>query len=216
MQGWWQHAGLVACQHCSCRNVLLSACVWTWAQDKMLHRSVKPGMLSSFGDLALAVGPGFPHQHIDAVMSMLVDASTMSVPDDDEDLVEFLAELRMHILEGFTGLVQGLNDESDRSKRACLVQCFRRLRVAHCVASCCQPRTHHTVPALTRFVPDIARFLATIASDPNRNQKLVTTAVALIGSVAAFARTPVAGADCVSADSPGICATLCQVPPIKC
>ena len=41
---------------------------------------------------------------------MLSSASTITVPDDDEELVEYLQSLREGILEAYTGIIQGLKD----------------------------------------------------------------------------------------------------------
>ena len=49
-------------------------------RNKMLERTVKPAMLSAFGDLALAVGPSFPPDRIEPAMQMLIDASKTTVP----------------------------------------------------------------------------------------------------------------------------------------
>lgn len=99
-----------------------------------LHRSVKPHLLSAFGDIAVALGPRFDN-HLDVVMSVLAQAAGTIVPEDNEDLVEYLGELHMSVVEAFVGILQGFNDEHDKSK----------------------------LPRLEPYVGDICGFLETVA-----------------------------------------------------
>uniref|UniRef100_A0A7S1CL41 Importin N-terminal domain-containing protein n=1 Tax=Bicosoecida sp. CB-2014 TaxID=1486930 RepID=A0A7S1CL41_9STRA len=80
-----------------------------------LHRSVKPCLLSAFGDIAIALGPGFA-DYLEPVMSVLAQAACTIVPEDNEDLMEYLAELQMSVVEAFVGILQGFNDEEDQSR----------------------------------------------------------------------------------------------------
>jgi importin subunit beta-1 len=78
-------------------------------QDNHLHRSVKPPVLSCFGDIAMAIGPQF-EPFLPMCLFMLSSAGSMQIPQDDEDLIEYLQTLREAILEGYTGIIQGLRD----------------------------------------------------------------------------------------------------------
>jgi importin subunit beta-1 len=78
-------------------------------QNKVLHRSVKPPVLSCFGDIAMAIGASF-EPFLKMTLYMLVSASDIEVPPDDEDLMEYLQSLREGILEAYTGIIQGLKD----------------------------------------------------------------------------------------------------------
>ncbi len=49
-------------------------------QNTEIHRDVKPPILSCFGDIALAVGGAF-EKYLHAVMGMLQQASTVTIPD---------------------------------------------------------------------------------------------------------------------------------------
>ena len=49
-------------------------------QNNRLHRSVKPPIVSSFGDVALAVGPKFPMAKLPDVMKLLHEAAATVVP----------------------------------------------------------------------------------------------------------------------------------------
>ena len=78
-------------------------------QNENLHRSVKPPVLSCFGDIAMALEGAF-EPYLQVSMMMLMQASQTSVPDDDEELIEFVNQLRECVLEAYTGIVQGLKD----------------------------------------------------------------------------------------------------------
>ena len=58
-----------------------------------LNRCVKPPTLAVFGDIALAIGPAFA-PYFETVMEMLRQAAATTVPAEDEDLVEYLNQLR--------------------------------------------------------------------------------------------------------------------------
>lgn len=78
-------------------------------QNSMLNRAVKPPVLCCFGDIALAIGGHFePYLQVTLMMCMQAQATT--VPDDDDDLIEYLNVLREGVLEAYTGITQGLKD----------------------------------------------------------------------------------------------------------
>lgn len=78
-------------------------------KDAKIHRSVKPPVLSCFGDIAMAIGAAY-QPYLDFSIMMLMQASGTKVPEDDEDLVEYLNLLRESILEAYVGIIQGLRD----------------------------------------------------------------------------------------------------------
>lgn len=89
-------------------NEIMNALVML-LQDNYLHRDVKPPVFSCFGDIAMAISGSF-EPFLKMSLFMLSSASTITVPDDDEELVEYLQSLREGILEAYTGIIQGLKD----------------------------------------------------------------------------------------------------------
>jgi len=75
-----------------------------------LHQSIKPSILSTFGDVALAVGPHFAN-YLSIVIHILQQASEATVDKDDYEMWDYFNELREGILEAYCGIVQGLKGE---------------------------------------------------------------------------------------------------------
>jgi len=87
-----------------------------------VHRSVKPQILSVFGDIALAIGPEFK-KYMEVVLQTLMQASQANVDKTDYDMIDYLNELREGCLEAYTGIVQGLKgDDNSVSSDVYLVQ----------------------------------------------------------------------------------------------
>uniref|UniRef100_U5EL75 Putative karyopherin importin beta 1 n=1 Tax=Corethrella appendiculata TaxID=1370023 RepID=U5EL75_9DIPT len=72
-----------------------------------IHRSVKPQILSVFGDMALSIGPEFT-KYLNIVLQMLAHATQVLVDPNDYDMIDYLNELRESVLEAYTGIIQGL------------------------------------------------------------------------------------------------------------
>mmetsp|Transcript_1337 Transcript_1337/g.1780 ORF Transcript_1337/g.1780 Transcript_1337/m.1780 type:complete len:860 (+) Transcript_1337:100-2679(+) len=87
-------------------------CLLENLQNPELNRSVKPPVLSAFGDIALAISGQF-EKYLQVTMMMLAQASMTQFPDDnEEELIDYLNLLREGVLEAYTGIVQGLKTEN--------------------------------------------------------------------------------------------------------
>ena len=91
--------------------------------------------------MALACGGQFD-KYLDVTMIMLVQASATKVDDNNDELVEFLNELREGVLDAYTGILNGLEDGG---KQVMLLQ-------------------------PTNFVEKIMQFLEKVAADENTDE----------------------------------------------
>ncbi|KAJ1031485.1 hypothetical protein NDA13_001878 [Ustilago tritici] len=77
-------------------------------QSPQLNRSVKPPILSCFGDIAMAIGPAFEKYH-QMGMSVLQQASLIQTVDpNDYDMIDYINSLREGICEAYVGTVSGM------------------------------------------------------------------------------------------------------------
>lgn len=89
--------------------------------NNSVHRTVKPQILSVFGDIALAIGPEF-RKYLDLVLQTLMQASQAQVDRSDFDMIDYLNDLREGCLEAYTGIIQGLKQDNGPSPDLVLVQ----------------------------------------------------------------------------------------------
>lgn len=76
-------------------------------QSPVLHRNVKPAILSCFGDIALAIGGAF-EPYLEFVMIVLQQASQLKAPKNNYDMIDYVNQLREGIFEAYVGITQGL------------------------------------------------------------------------------------------------------------
>jgi importin subunit beta-1 len=90
-------------------------------QSAQLHRSVKPPILSCFGDIALAIGPEF-EKYLAYVAPMLQSATQLSMGQskEDDEMIDYNNALRNGIFEAYAGMLQGFKEH--KSKIALLMQ----------------------------------------------------------------------------------------------
>lgn len=81
-------------------------------QNQKLNRSVKPLILSTFGDIALAIGVDFK-KYAEVVLNALHQASAIQADPNDYDLIDYFNELREGCLDAYTGILQGLKGNNN-------------------------------------------------------------------------------------------------------
>ncbi|OON23129.1 HEAT repeat protein [Opisthorchis viverrini] len=82
-------------------------------QNVNADKSLRPAIISTFGDLSLALGSEFL-TYLPLVMETLKQATQAEVNLTDPDMVEYLNSLRTSCLEAYTGIVQGLKGDGPR------------------------------------------------------------------------------------------------------
>lgn len=153
-------------------------------QDNNVHRSVKPQILSVFGDVALSIGVEFK-KYLEVVLKTLAQASQATVDtvcfdsyhilklsfrkqttfnllidfilQTDYDLVEWLNELREGVLEAYTGIIQGLKGDSETPAPDVLI--------------------------LEPTVPFIVEFIIVVANDNQHSDSCIASCAGLVGYV---------------------------------
>ncbi|KAJ2742230.1 karyopherin Kap95 [Coemansia sp. BCRC 34301] len=123
-------------------------------ESDALSRDVKPGILSCFGDIALAIGGSF-ESYLEVSFRVLMSACTLSANTkvEDEDTVDYLNQLRAGIFEAFVGIVQGL--KSDNKAQLVLSQ-----------------------------VQGILAFMSTVFVDLSRSEDVTKNMIGLLGDLA--------------------------------
>uniref|UniRef100_A0A3P8YIH7 Importin N-terminal domain-containing protein n=1 Tax=Esox lucius TaxID=8010 RepID=A0A3P8YIH7_ESOLU len=124
--------------------------------NENVHRSVKPQILSAFGDIALAIGGEFK-KYLEIVLDTLQQASQAQVDKTDYDMVDYLNELREGCLEAYTGIIQGLKGD--------------------------QENVHPDVMLVQPRVEFILSFIHHIAEDEDHSDGVVANAAGLIGDL---------------------------------
>ncbi|XP_057303593.1 importin subunit beta-1-like [Hydractinia symbiolongicarpus] len=135
---------------------IMQSCIENLA-DNTVHRSVKPYVLSLFGDIALAVGANFK-KYAEVVLATLCQAAAVEVDKNDYDMVDYLNELRDACLEAFTGIIQGLKGEDENN-------------------------VSPDVEVVKASISNILKFIDTIGKDPDRTDSLVGACCGLLGDI---------------------------------
>ncbi|XP_065052076.1 importin subunit beta-1-like [Rhopilema esculentum] len=125
--------------------------------DQTVHRSVKPHIISAFGDVALAIGTEY-RKYAEPVLLTLAQAAAAPVDMTDYDMIDFVNELRESCLEAFTSIVQGLKGEDEKN---------------------ISPEVKIVEP----HVGNVMKFIEIIAQDPDRTDSLIGACCGLIGDL---------------------------------
>ena len=149
--------------------------------DNSVHRSVKPQILSVFGDMALATGPEF-RKYLDHVLQTLMQASQAQVDRSDYDMIDYLNELREGCLEAYTGIIQGRVHQYK----------FFLNSYNLIILSGLKGDTNAPSPDLTIVQPHVSyivQFITVVARDSEHSDASVAACAGLIGDLcAAFGR----------------------------
>lgn len=78
-------------------------------KDNAVDRSVKPIVISCLGDIAIAIGGAF-EPYLQVTTMLLMQAAQQVVPRDDEEMFAFINDLRLSVLEAYSGILIGLDD----------------------------------------------------------------------------------------------------------
>ncbi|KAJ2682958.1 karyopherin Kap95 [Coemansia sp. RSA 1285] len=123
-------------------------------ESDVLQRDVKPGILSCFGDIALAIGGRF-ETYVEVSFNVLMAACTLSANTQaiDYDTIDYNNALRLGIFEAFVGITQGLKSDG---------------------------KTQLVLP----YIQDVFGFMRVVVGDQNRSEEVTKTMIALIGDLA--------------------------------
>jgi importin subunit beta-1 len=85
----------------------------TALSSPILHRTAKPTVVSVYGDIAIALGPGFS-RYLGNVMGMLFQAGQVKAePGSDAGMIDFVWAMRESIAEAFIGILTGLQENRE-------------------------------------------------------------------------------------------------------
>ncbi|XP_060517733.1 importin subunit beta isoform X2 [Cylas formicarius] len=124
--------------------------------EPTVHRSVKPQILSVFGDIVLSIGSEFK-KYLDVVLATLVQASAAQVDRNDFDMIDYLNELREGVLDAYTGIIQGLKGDGLTPSP--------------------------DVALLEPHIPFIIQFIMTVAQDAEHSDATVAVAAGIVGDL---------------------------------
>ena len=80
--------------------------------DQEVMRSLKPPALAAFADIAIALGPRIEDYMVN-MLNIIKSAAKTDIPPDDEDLEEYLTEVRKAAISAWSGLFLAFCPEPD-------------------------------------------------------------------------------------------------------
>ncbi|CAH0557204.1 unnamed protein product [Brassicogethes aeneus] len=131
--------------------------------DQTVHRTVKPQILSVFGDIGLSIGAEFK-KYLEIVLSTLSQASQAQVDRNDYDMIDYLNELREGVLDAYTGILQGLKGDG--------------------------ASPNPEVNILEPHIPFIVQFITVVAQDQEHSDGTVAVAAGIVGDLCAAFGAP--------------------------
>ncbi|KAA0187419.1 Importin subunit beta-1 [Fasciolopsis buskii] len=140
-------------------------------QNVNANKSLRPCIISTFGDLSLALGAEFL-TYLPVVMETLQQATQAEVNLADPDMVEYLNSLRTSCLEAYTGIVQGLKGDGPSFSN----YVFHLLTSSHIGST-------EALNFVAGHVPHILSFIAHIGADSITTDELISPSCGLIGDL---------------------------------
>jgi importin subunit beta-1 len=122
-----------------------------------VHRSIKPPILSTIGDIALAIGSQFK-TYLNPVLAILEQASSTPVQQMNLDMIEYVNELKEGCLECYTGIIQGLKGDKENE-------------------------IHSDVQQLIHHLPWMLTFIDNIGNDQHKSDSNIACAAGLLGDL---------------------------------
>mmetsp|Transcript_6215 Transcript_6215/g.9298 ORF Transcript_6215/g.9298 Transcript_6215/m.9298 type:complete len:858 (-) Transcript_6215:252-2825(-) len=141
-----------------------------------INRHVKPPVLACLGDIALAVGGNFD-KYLDVTVNMLLQAQNVCAslsPDEDDDTIDYINQLRQSILEAYSGIIQGLNDAS---KAGLLIPYIPGIVHFLEALAACQSKDESVLKHAVGVVGDFIHAIGSPAAPHLKNRTLVQTLV---------------------------------------
>lgn len=123
--------------------------------DANLHQSIKPTILSTFGDIAIAIGPNFV-KYLQVVIHILQQASGANVDKSDYEMWDYFNELREGIIEAYCSIVQGLKSDDPSLNQS---------------------------EALRPYLQMIVQLLINVSNDKEKTESLTAAACGLLGDI---------------------------------
>ncbi|CAK9438558.1 uncharacterized protein LODBEIA_P27820 [Lodderomyces beijingensis] len=78
-----------------------------------VRRDLRPAIVSAFGDVASAIGPGF-EPYLEYVMNICTAAAAMEPEDHSVETTEFVFRVREAVLDCFVGIAAAFNDQPEK------------------------------------------------------------------------------------------------------
>lgn len=83
-------------------------------KDSSVHRDLKPVVITTLGDIALAIMGAF-EPYLQMTTMLLLQAANQKPDPNDEEMVDFINELRCAVLEAYSGVLVGFEESQKES-----------------------------------------------------------------------------------------------------
>jgi importin subunit beta-1 len=85
-------------------------------RNGMVEKAIKLTVFTSFGSIALSIGPSF-EKYLPVVMTLMREAASVQLGNTaDEETLEYMTDLRSEIMSSYTCILQGMNDHQRQAQ----------------------------------------------------------------------------------------------------